>query len=116
VDGDGALTLHPLPHPAAGESPARLADVGSTFEIVDLDGDGAPEVITSAYRAPGDGDELIVYTIDDDGTARVLHRGGSLRGGIAAIASGDFDSDGATDVAALVRLSGATAGDLWVLR
>ncbi len=115
VDGDGELALHTLPR-AAADPWARLADSGSAFEIADLDGDGAPEVITSAYRAPGDGDELVVYTIDDDGSSRVLHRGGALRGGIAAIAAGDFDSDGATDVAALVRLSGAAAGDLWVLR
>jgi len=115
VDGDGELVLHALP-PADAEPWARLADAGSAFEITDLDADGSPEVITSAYRPPGDGDELIVHTIDEDGTTRVLHRAGALRGGIAAIASGDFDGDGAVDVAALVRLSGATAGDLWVLR
>jgi hypothetical protein len=47
---------------------------------------------------------------------KTLHKGSSLRGGVAAIAAGDFNGDGAQDVAAFVRLVDATRGDVWVLQ
>jgi hypothetical protein len=113
VDDAGELSLYDVGTAAAWTT---IDDVGAAWEIADLDGDGAPEVITSAARPPGDGDTITVHALADDGGSRVLHRGSALRGGIAAIASGDFDGDGHVDVAAAVRLVGSSRSDLWVLQ
>jgi hypothetical protein len=110
VADDGRLALFEA---GAAAAPLSAVDqVGAAFELVDLDGDGAIEVVTSAWRAPGQGDALAVF--DEKGAA--IHRGIALRGGVAAIAAGDFNGDGAADVAAFVRLVEATRGDLWVMQ
>jgi len=94
-------------------SGADIAGVGYAFQIADLDGDGAIEAVTSAYRPPGSGDALNLYRVGTDG-ARLLRKGTPLVGGVAGIAAGDFDGDGAVDWLAAVGAAG-TAYDLWVL-
>jgi hypothetical protein len=112
VDEAGELRLHE----AGAAAPwVTIADVGAAFELADLDGDGDVEVIASSAKPPGDGDSLTIHSIAPDASARIVHRGSPLRGGVAAIASGDFDGDGWVDVIAAVRLVGATRSDLWIL-
>jgi hypothetical protein len=94
---------------------AQIAGIGTEFAMVDLDGDGALELVASSARAPGTGDALTIYKLAADGSAKVLRRGSALSGGIAGIAAGDFDGDGQIDIAAAVRLPGSTRSDLWIL-
>jgi hypothetical protein len=104
VDAGGALRL------ARG---GQISGVGYAFQIADLDGDGALEAVVSAYRPPGAGDSLSLYRIGPDGP-RLLRQGAQLAGGVAAIAAGDFDGDGAIDWLAAVG-AGGTRYDLWLL-
>ncbi|HKA86685.1 MAG TPA: VCBS repeat-containing protein [Haliangiales bacterium] len=91
----------------------QIAGVGFAFQIADLDRDGALEAVVSAYRPQGTGDALSLYRIGADG-ARLLRQGAQLPGGVAAIAAGDFDGDGAVDWLAAVG-AGGTRYDLWLL-
>ncbi len=91
----------------------QIAGVGFAFQIADLDGDGTLEAVVSSYRPPGTGDALSLYRIGADG-ARLVRQGAQLAGGVAAIAAGDFDGDGAVDWVAAVG-AGGTRYDLWLL-
>jgi len=94
-------------------SGAEIAGVGYAFQIADLDGDGAIEAVTSAYRPPGAGDALDLYRIGADGT-HLVRKGTPLVGGVVGIAAGDLDGDGAVDWLAAVGAAG-TMYDLWLL-
>jgi hypothetical protein len=94
---------------------AQLPGAGTAVELADLDDDGRLELISSSSRPAGFGDQLLIRSIRDDGTARVLFKE-ATRGGIAAIGAGDLDGDGAVDVAAYVRELGARRGELWLVR
>jgi hypothetical protein len=102
VDAGGTLR--------AGAS--AVADVGAAFAIADLDGDGTAELVASAYRPPGTGDLLGVRRLDD---GRPLRPPATVRGGVAAIAAGDLDGDGAIDAIAATRAPGASEVELWLL-
>jgi hypothetical protein len=104
VDAGGTLRL---------SRGGQISGVGFAFQIADLDGDGALEAVVSAFRPPGTGDSLSLYRIGADGT-RLLRQGAQLGGGVAAIAAGDFDGDGAVDWLAAVGATG-TRYDLWLL-
>jgi hypothetical protein len=88
--------------------------VGVAFELADVDRDGTPEVIFAGAGAPGDPDELRVVTLGDDEKHAKLKKTFPA-GGVAGIAVGDVDGDGALDVIVAVRLVGATRVDLWRL-
>lgn len=112
VDAAGKLRVFRRGDTAAW---VTLDDAGTAFELADLDGDGDVELISSLYRPPGDGDVLSVRTLRADGSTRALFKGDALRGGIVAIATGDYNGDGLPDVAAAARLVGSTRIDLWLL-
>ncbi|HUH04599.1 MAG TPA: VCBS repeat-containing protein [Kofleriaceae bacterium] len=90
-----------------------LTNVGIAFAVGDIDNDGLPEVISANDQPPGDPDRVSVYTPRGSRWQRVFQHGFS--GGIAGIAIGDFDGDGAMDVATAVRLVGSDRVDLWSL-
>lgn len=85
---------------------------GIGFELVDLDRDGTPEVAFGGAGAPGDPDELRVFTLGED-EHKAKWKKAFTAGGIVAIASGDLDGKGAPALIAAVRLVGSTRVDLW---
>jgi hypothetical protein len=112
VDLDGTLRVWKL---GQKNHWVQLAGAGHAVEIADLDDDGKVELISSAARPAGFGDQLLIRSLRDDGTAKVAYRE-TTRGGIAAIGAGDLDGDGAVDVVAFVRELGQRKGELWLVR
>ena len=112
VDAEGLLRLWRLGQKA---QLASLPGAGTAVELADLDEDGRPELISSASRPAGFGDQLLIRAIREDGTVKTLYKE-TTRSGIAAIGAGDLDGDGAVDVAAYVRDFGARKGELWLVR
>jgi hypothetical protein len=96
----------------AGETHREVTGVGGAFEIADIDRDGAPELVSTSSRAPGDPDYLEVRGAFSE-ERKPRFRKPFTASGVAAIAVGDLDGDGAPDVIAAVRLIGATKVDLW---
>lgn len=96
----------------ASISAAEYSNVGTAFELADVDRDGKPEVIFAGAGAPGDPDTLKVVTIGDDEKKPKLRKAFTA-GGIAGITSGDLDGDGDEEVVAAVRIAGASRVDLW---
>jgi hypothetical protein len=108
VDAEGAITL------LGGAPTGKTTGAGAALALADVDGDQRPELVTTAYRAPGDGDVLVVWRVGDGGALTELGRGESLAGGIAAVTAGDLDGDGVAEPVAAARLPGSTRTDLWV--
>jgi hypothetical protein len=98
----------------AGELHGEYPNAGVAFAVADLDRDGTPEVIFSAAGAPGDSDIVRIVALGDDIKHEKLKKT-FVAGGVAAIAVGDLDGDGAPEVIAAVRLYGAPKVDLWRL-
>lgn len=112
VAADGSFSLAPYARPAL----ATVPGVGTAIALADLDGDHLPELAASAYRAPGDGDQLTIYGFTDSKKPTALWKSDVLSGGIVAVAVGDTDGDGAPDVVFAARLLGATRTDVWIVR
>jgi hypothetical protein len=92
----------------AGRS-AKLEGAGAELAVGDLDGDGQPEVATSADTLEPTGDALVVSTWQDDG--RVVERFRmAVPGGVHAIAICPAEGTG------LAPLALAVPGELWVVR
>jgi VCBS repeat protein len=111
VDAGGTLRLT---RPGQRNAWSVINGVGTAFAIADIDGDGQVEVVASAWRAPGTGDVLTVYRVAADGAAKPARRGTPVAGGVAGIAAGDFDGDGAIDAVAAVQ-AGNGRYELWLL-
>ncbi|RMH42542.1 MAG: hypothetical protein D6689_07880 [Deltaproteobacteria bacterium] len=95
---------------------ARYAIAGRGYAIAigDIDGDGAPEVVTATARPPGRGDRAEVYSLAGGVTRRVA-QGPPVAGGIAGVAIADVDGDGGRDAIVAVRDPGAAEVELWRL-
>ena len=83
----------------------KLGNVGYAFEIVDLDGDGAPEVVTSDAAPPGGPDQVVIRRMRGATPAGSIARFSSKLG-IVSISSGDPEGDGVLAVFALARRNG----------
>jgi len=106
VDDRGKLQLY-----LEGKAdPVVVIDrVGVAFDLLDLDDDGAIEVVTTGGEDPGAGkDRIVIYRIDP-GTVvpRTLWRSANLEGLVTALGHGDLDGDGRLElVAALLQENG----------
>jgi hypothetical protein len=98
----------------AGPAHVEIPDVGTAFELADLDRDGTPEVIYAGAGAPGDPDIVKIVSLGGD-VHKPRWKKPFAAGGVAGIAVGDLDGDKVAETVAAVRLIGATRVDLWRL-
>ncbi len=104
-DGDGEL--QPL-------APER---VGDRVVALDLDGDGEPELLTTAAVSPGEPDQLVLRRPVPDGSSSTVLLKSPLGGGsIVGIAVGHVDYDARTDVVIVEESLDGAAQTLWRLR
>jgi len=92
----------------------EYVNVGTAFEIADVDRDGTAEVLYAAAGAPGDPDVLRVATLGEDEKKQKLKKTFAA-GGIVGIVVADLDGDGAPEAIAAVRLVGSPKVELWRL-
>ena len=91
----------------------QVKDAGVAFELADVDRDGVPDIIVSSASAPGDADAVRVIALGAPNAKPSYKK--TFNGGVAGLAVGDLDADGAPEVVAIVRLAGATRVDVWRL-
>ncbi|MBK7584360.1 MAG: hypothetical protein IPI67_29665 [Myxococcales bacterium] len=88
---------------------ARLEGAGAQLAVGDLDGDGQPEILTSADTLDDGGDALIVHTWQDD--SKLVERMRiAVKGGVRALAVCPPEGAGLSPVVV------ALPGELWVIR
>lgn len=102
VDVTGTLLIY---KGQLDKADGKLGNVGYAFEIVDLDGDGVPEVVTTDAVAPGGPDQIIIRRMRGATPAGSVARFSSKLG-IVSISSGDPEADGVPAVFALARRNG----------
>lgn len=96
VDDQGRLLAH-----RAGEAPTTLAAerVGDRIALVDLEGDGAPELVTTASTSPGEPDHLVLRRLERGSSSSSVPFRSPLSGGsIVATAVGRLDYGARSDV------------------
>jgi hypothetical protein len=121
VDLAGVLTVRidticPAADAECAAIPARestVSGVGRAFAIADIDNDGRPDVVASSDRPRGDPDRVVVQSPRGARWKPVFDH--NFSGGVAGIAAGDLNGDGAVEIACAVRLVGADRVDVWVL-
>ncbi|MGE0869353.1 MAG: hypothetical protein AB7P03_12360 [Kofleriaceae bacterium] len=91
----------------------ELKSVGAAFEIADVDRDGQPELVVSGAGAPGDPDNVKVFTAGRPEARSMFKQ--ARAGGVVGIAFVDGAGAGVAKVIVAVRLAGSTRIDLWRL-
>jgi hypothetical protein len=101
VDDNGRLQLYA----DRGTTPVvQMQNVGAIFDMVDLDDDGALELVTTSAGGPGEKDQITVYRLEGGaGVPRQLWRSAALGGIVTALAHGDLDGDGKLELLAALR-------------
>jgi len=100
----------PAGGPCAAAGSFSYNNVGSAYEVADVDRDGTPEVITSSAAAPGDADTVKVHHVGADKKLVYSHE---FNIGVAGIAAVDLDGNGTFELIAVARHAGATVIDVW---
>ena len=96
VTEDGALMARDDEGQQETLSPER---VGDRFLLVDLDGDGDAELITSSAASPGEADQLVVRRLDAALSSSTVLLKSPLGGGsVVSITPGFVDFDTRLDV------------------
>jgi hypothetical protein len=90
-----------------------LGPVGDDLLVVDLDGDGSPELVTTGASGPGEPDSLSIHRLQPGLSSGILFTEG-FEGSVLAIAAGDLDFDGLPDLLIAEELSPGRA-QLWHL-
>jgi hypothetical protein len=106
----------PAAHACPADRHVQVAGVGVAYAIADVDNDGRPDVIASGDGAPGDSDQIAVYSLAPgaaSATKPAYKR--KFTGGVVGIVAADLDGNGDLEVVAAVRLAGASRVDLWIL-
>jgi hypothetical protein len=93
---------------ASGRS-ARVPDVGAQLAVGDVDGDGQPELLTSANTLDPAADQLVVRTWLQDGRVQERFRLG-VPTGVGAVAVCPCESAGLSPIAI------ATRGAVWIVQ
>jgi hypothetical protein len=83
---------------------------GDAVALWDADGDGLPEVATSAPTLPGEGDQIVVR----NARGEVWHSA-ETTGAITALATGDFDGKGQMELIAAVLYRQTGKAELWII-
>ena len=85
--------------------------------VVDLDGDGAAELVTTAATAPGEPDQLVVRRPASDGSSSTVLLRSPLGGGsVVGLAAGHLDFDARVDVVVVEESGDGGTWTLWRLR
>ena len=102
VDGSGAFSVF------LGDqgTPLLTTRAGAAFDLVDLDDDGALEIIASGVEGPDVEDQIVVSRLTRAGQLRLVWRSAGLGGQVVDVAHGDLDGNGKLEVVALIRQRG----------
>jgi hypothetical protein len=92
----------------------RVSGVGFAFALLDWDEDGVPELAAASDAPPGDRDALRLWTLPTLGPPRELLR--QETDPLQAVAAGDLDHDGRTELLLATRRPGAAFSHLWLVR
>lgn len=107
VSEDGSLAVRD----DAGVTDVLASErVGDRLLVVDVDGDGESEILTTSSSSPGEADQVVVRRLSPglDGTT-VLLKSPLGGGSVAAMAGGLFDFDARLDVMIIEELSNGEA-------
>lgn len=111
VSDDGTLALRDDTGVVESLSPER---VGDRVLVVDIDGDGDQEIVTSSASSPGEPDQLVLRRLTPGLDATTVVLKSPLSGGsIAGVASGYVDFDSRIDV---IVVEEGSAGEAAVWR
>jgi hypothetical protein len=98
TETSGALTIED----ASGRVSIKANGVGAPLEICDMNFDGTPEMVVSAWSLLDERDAVIFYNYGDEGL-RESWRADGIPGSVISMAAGKLDGDELPDLAVLVR-------------
>lgn len=98
---------------ADGAAGFAASPVGDRILLDDLDGDGAPELVTTGRSGPGEPDRVRILGVDPSLRSLPVVFDGPLGGGVTALAVGDLDFDGRRELLVVEQTDGDAV--LWLV-